>query len=152
MRRPSRKGFCLPPVRAVFTAQDVRKGQQVFLKFGLMENGTIWGHGAYLGPDFSAEYLHTLAGDAQNLLASQLYHREMIQLTPEERQAVYAEAQHLLKTNRYDPRTNSLAFTEPESRVFPSGKSRSGKPTLPDREQTLAYQPTTSTTPKRYGS
>ena len=107
-----------PSGEAVFTAQDVRKGQQVFLKFGLMENGTIWGHGAYLGPDFSAEYLHTLADDAQNLLARQLYHREMIQLTPEERQAVYAEVQHLLKTNRYDPRTNSLAFTEPESESF----------------------------------
>jgi nitric oxide reductase large subunit len=26
-----------------------------------MDNGTIWGHGALLGPDFSAEYLHTLA-------------------------------------------------------------------------------------------
>ena len=107
-----------PSGEAVFTAQDVRKGQQVFLKFGLMENGTIWGHGAYLGPDFSAEYLHTLADDAQNLLARQLYHREMIQLTPEERQAVYSEVQHLLKTNRYDPRTNSLAFTEPESESF----------------------------------
>ena len=107
-----------PSGEAVFTAQDVRKGQQVFLKFGLMENGTIWGHGAYLGPDFSAEYLHTLADDAQNLLARQLYHREMIQLTPEERPAVYAEVQHLLKTNRYDPRTNSLAFTEPESESF----------------------------------
>ncbi|HEX9078182.1 MAG TPA: hypothetical protein VF795_01260 [Desulfuromonadaceae bacterium] len=23
-----------------------------------MENGTVWGHGAYLGPDFSAAYLH----------------------------------------------------------------------------------------------
>jgi nitric oxide reductase subunit B len=33
----------------VFTAQDVLKGQQVFLKYGLMENGTIGGHGAYVG-------------------------------------------------------------------------------------------------------
>lgn len=109
----------LSPVgETVFTAQDVLKGQQVFLKYGLMENGTIWGHGAYLGPDFSAEYLHTLADDTQHLLARQHYHREMIELTPEERQAVYAEVQHLLKTNRYDPRTNSLAFTEPESDSF----------------------------------
>ena len=45
----------------LFTREDILAGQQVFLKYGLMENGTIWGHGAYLGPDFSAEYLHTLA-------------------------------------------------------------------------------------------
>jgi len=45
----------------LFTREDILAGQQVFLKYGLMENGTIWGHGAYLGPDFSAEYLHTLS-------------------------------------------------------------------------------------------
>jgi nitric oxide reductase subunit B len=28
----------------VFTRDDILSGQQVFLKYGLMENGTIWGH------------------------------------------------------------------------------------------------------------
>jgi nitric oxide reductase subunit B len=28
----------------------------VFLKHGLMEHGTLWGHGAYLGPDYTAEH------------------------------------------------------------------------------------------------
>ena len=48
----------------IFTGADILAGQQVFLKYGLMENGTIWGHGAYLGPDFSAAYLHALALEA----------------------------------------------------------------------------------------
>ena len=43
-----------PTGKTVFTHEDVSAGQQVFLKYGLMANGTIWGHGAYLGPDFSA--------------------------------------------------------------------------------------------------
>src|SRR5262245_43002506 len=47
----------------VFTADDVSAGQTVFLKYGLMSNGTIWGHGAYLGPDFSAQTLHNLTLD-----------------------------------------------------------------------------------------
>ncbi len=42
----------------IFTRSDVRNGQDVFLKYGLMDNGTIWGHGAYLGPDFGATLLH----------------------------------------------------------------------------------------------
>src|SRR5262245_57048324 len=37
----------------LFTADDVAEGQTVFLRHGLMSNGTIWGHGAYLGPDYS---------------------------------------------------------------------------------------------------
>ena len=32
-----------------------------FLPNGLMEYGTIFGHGAYLGPDFTADYLHRAA-------------------------------------------------------------------------------------------
>ena len=48
-----------PDGAVLFGSQDVRAGQQVFLKYGLMDNGSIWGHGALLGPDFSAEYRHT---------------------------------------------------------------------------------------------
>src|SRR5512135_2745336 len=56
-----------PSGETLFTRDDILGGQQVFLKYGLMENGTIWGHGAYLGPDFSAEYLHALALEAANI-------------------------------------------------------------------------------------
>jgi len=35
----------------LFTRENVEHGQEVFLKHGLMEHGTLWGHGAYLGPD-----------------------------------------------------------------------------------------------------
>ena len=34
----------------LFTRENVEPGQEVFLKYGLMEHGTLWGHGAYLGP------------------------------------------------------------------------------------------------------
>ena len=33
------------------------QGQQVFLHNGLMEYGSVFGHGAYLGPDYTADYL-----------------------------------------------------------------------------------------------
>ena len=45
----------------LFTHQDVIDGQGVFLRNGLMEYGSIFGHGAYLGPDFTADYLHRAA-------------------------------------------------------------------------------------------
>jgi nitric oxide reductase subunit B len=98
----------------VFTGEDIIAGQQIFLKYGLMENGTIWGHGAYLGPDFSAEYLHTLVLDANDTLARQNYNRGLSELTPAEKAAVNADVQQLLKQNRYDPKTETLIFTTPE--------------------------------------
>ena len=50
-----------PAGQIVFTGKDVRAGQEVFLRNGLMEYGSIFGHGAYLGPDSTAEYLHDAA-------------------------------------------------------------------------------------------
>ena len=46
---------------SLFTRADIMAGQQVFLGNGLMEYGSIFGHGAYLGPDFTTEYLHRAA-------------------------------------------------------------------------------------------
>src|SRR5262245_29632526 len=45
----------------LFTRGAIMAGQQVFLGNGLMEYGSIFGHGAYLGPDFTTEYLHRAA-------------------------------------------------------------------------------------------
>jgi nitric oxide reductase subunit B len=99
----------------IFTRNDIISGQEVFLKYGLMENGSIWGHGAYLGPDFSADYLHTLAIDAGAHFSQLIFHRPLENLTLTERSVLNAEVQQLLKTNRYDSRTGYLTFTAPES-------------------------------------
>ncbi len=97
-----------PDGSVLFTGDDVRDGQQVFLKYGLMDNGTIWGHGAMLGPDFSAEYLHTLALHGATSLAQQRYDGPLDSLTPAQRAMVEAEVRTELKHNRYDPKTGVL--------------------------------------------
>jgi nitric oxide reductase subunit B len=98
-----------PDGAVLFTAKDIQDGQQVFLKYGLMDNGTIWGHGALLGPDFSAEYLHTLALHSATSLAQQRYSSALDSLTPAQRAIVEAEVRSELKQNRYDPQTKVLA-------------------------------------------
>ncbi len=99
----------------LFTGNDILAGQQVFLKYGLMENGTIWGHGAYLGPDFSAAYLHILAIDARELLARQLFGREWSALDTAPGDTVNNAVRDLLKENRYNPQNKTLIFQEPEA-------------------------------------
>ncbi|WP_298438252.1 nitric-oxide reductase large subunit [Geobacter sp.] len=102
----------------IFTRDDILAGQQVFLRYGLMENGTVWGHGAYLGPDFSAEYLHTLAGDTAQSIARQRYGRDVRELRDAERETVAGEVGTLLKGNRYDPRSRTLVFLMPEAASY----------------------------------
>jgi len=103
-----------PGGETVFTGADVIAGQQVFLKYGLMENGTVWGHGAYLGPDFSAEYLHQLSLAASEAIATARFSCKTPALTVVQRTAVQSEVAQLLQENRFDASRGSLLFTAPE--------------------------------------
>jgi nitric oxide reductase subunit B len=98
----------------VFEGADILAGQQVFLKYALMDNGTIWGHGAYLGPDFSAAYLHQLALDVRDVFAEQNYNRPAAELTLAQQAALTVQVHDFLAENRYNPQTQTLVFTPPE--------------------------------------
>ncbi|MGB6064616.1 MAG: cbb3-type cytochrome c oxidase subunit I [Desulfomonilaceae bacterium] len=104
--------------KTLLTGQEILAGQKVFEKYGLMENGTLWGHGAYLGPDFSAAYLHTLGVEAANTMAQKLFGHDMNQPSRGERATVQDKVRLLLKQNRYDPRTRTLVFTDPEASSY----------------------------------
>jgi nitric oxide reductase subunit B len=100
--------------KVIFNRQDIESGQQVFLKYALMQNGSIWGHGAYLGPDFSAAYLHELAVDAGNAFARQEFNADLSALNEDQRSLIDARVIKLLKENRYDPALRQLKFLDAE--------------------------------------
>ncbi|MBL8630597.1 MAG: hypothetical protein JNM81_13255, partial [Rhodospirillaceae bacterium] len=52
--------------RLVYTRADIQQGQGVWQSTGGMQQGSIWGHGGYLAPDWSADWLHR---EAVGLLA-----------------------------------------------------------------------------------
>ncbi|HUF97757.1 MAG TPA: nitric-oxide reductase large subunit [Ilumatobacter sp.] len=83
----------------VFTGEDVRSGQEVFLRNGIMQFGSIFGHGAYLGPDFTADYLHRAA-----VLVEATYG------------AGGADASGRtiedFRTNTYDPATSTIVYSD----------------------------------------
>src|ERR1035438_10295793 len=81
----------------LFTRSDILAGQGVFLRNGLMEYGSIFGHGAYLGPDFTADYLHRAA-----LLAIDHYGGSASETTEAAKQQTITD----FKTNRYDSSTD----------------------------------------------
>jgi nitric oxide reductase subunit B len=103
---------------AVFSGDDISSGQAVFLKYGLMANGSIWGHGAYLGPDYSAAALHRMGEQTAEAIAQQRYRQLFAALSRSQRAAVRGEAIVALKTNRYDAATATLHFTEPQAATY----------------------------------
>src|SRR5215469_13758654 len=90
----------------LFTGEDVLAGQEVFLKNGLMEYGSIFGHGAYLGPDFTADYLHRAA-----LIANETNSDSSPDRAHERTIADF-------KANRYDESSGTLAFSAAQTEAF----------------------------------
>src|SRR5512135_3830764 len=89
----------------LFTREDIEHGQEVFLEYGLMEHGSLWGHGAYLGPDYSAEYLHRLAEVSRDVLARGRYARPVAALDVGGARDIDEAVRATVKENRYDPAT-----------------------------------------------
>ncbi len=103
---------------ALFSGEDISDGQAVFLKYGLMDNGSIWGHGAYLGPDYAAEALHRMGEETAEAIARQQYRQPMAALSRPQQAAVQAETAVSLKTNRYDTATAALRLTAPQATAY----------------------------------
>jgi nitric oxide reductase subunit B len=99
----------------LFTGDDIRAGQGVFLKYGLMDNGSVWGHGAYLGPDYSAAALHQMGLDSADFIANEQFGKPYATLDAQQQAAVGAQVAVVLKTNHYDAATDTLRLTPAET-------------------------------------
>jgi len=103
---------------AVFSGDDISNGQAIFLKYGLMANGSIWGHGAYLGPDYAAETLHRMGEQTAEAIAQQRYQQSFDALSRSQQAAVQGETTVTLKTNRYDAASATLHFTDAQAATY----------------------------------
>jgi nitric oxide reductase subunit B len=104
--------------QTLFTGEDIKGGQEVFFKYGLMEHGTLWGHGAYLGPDYTAEYLHRLAEIGRDTLAQERYGKTFQALSRGQALEIGETLKGILKQNRYDRGTDVLTFTDAEATSY----------------------------------
>ncbi len=102
----------------LFTKNNIESGQGVFLKYDLMEHGTLWGHGAYLGPDYTAEYLHKEALITQDVIAGNRFGTSYADLSPEQQGAVSQALKSQLKKNRYDSASGILTFSPGEAAAY----------------------------------
>lgn len=107
-----------PAGNVVYTDTDVAMGQQMFLKHALMDNGTIWGHGGYLGPDFSAQYLHEWATDVADVDAQRRFERRYAALSSEERATIDGGVAGRMRQNRYDPERDVLQVAAVDAASF----------------------------------
>ncbi len=72
----------------LYTRDDVIKGKGYFQEFDLMDWGTMLGMGAYMGPDFTTDFLHHRAEFLYDYYAKQMFNKPASQLSDIERGAV----------------------------------------------------------------
>jgi nitric oxide reductase subunit B len=95
-----------PDGRVLFTGDDVHAGQKVFLNHALMEYGSIFGHGAYLGPDFTDDYLHRSSAIVEG------------ELRGAGSDAAHQQTVDQFQTNRYDSDAKTLPFSAQQATAF----------------------------------
>ena len=94
----------------LFEGQDIKDGQNVWQSIGGQTVGSIWGHGAYIAPDWNADYLHRESVIMLRKLAEQdgLDYSTL----PEEEQAKYQVLlRQELRKNTYDPTTGIITYS-----------------------------------------
>src|ERR1039458_7984706 len=90
---------------ALFDGRDIQGGQGVWQSIGGQEVGTIWGHGSYVAPDWSADWLHRECMFILDRWAQAAGAPNYAGLGVEQRAALQARLQLLMRTNTYDPRS-----------------------------------------------
>lgn len=92
--------------QVLFTKAEITEGQELYQARGLMEYGSVLGHGAYLGPDFTAEYLRMATDNVADQWRAQG--------VADPRERVASE----FRANRYNPDTKTLVLTDKQVRAF----------------------------------
>jgi nitric oxide reductase subunit B len=93
----------------LFTGQDISDGQNVWQSTGGQQMGSVWGHGSYVAPDWSADWLHREAVWLMNSWARELHGEDDYTNLPVHEQAsIQARVKEEMRTNTYDPQTAEL--------------------------------------------
>ncbi|MBM4070585.1 MAG: nitric-oxide reductase large subunit [Planctomycetes bacterium] len=86
----------------VFDQGAVRQGQNVWQSLGGMELGSIWGHGSYVAPDWTADWLHREAVFILETWAKAEYSESYSELTLEEQMSLQGKLQQMMRENTYE--------------------------------------------------
>ncbi len=97
--------------RELMTAQEIKDGQNVWQSMGGQQVGSIWGHGAYVAPDWSADWLHREAVILGDTIAQDKYGKPLAELEGSEKAAVEYDLQRELRTNTYNEGNKTITVS-----------------------------------------
>src|SRR3984893_872029 len=104
--------------QVLIPAEESSNGQNVWQAMGGMESGSIWGHGSYVAPDWSADYLHREALFILNEWSQKDFSNGYDNLTSEQKAVLRQRLQDTIRKNNYDEATGRLTIEPVRARAF----------------------------------
>jgi len=104
--------------RLLFTGETIRNGQNVWQSTGGQEIGTIWGHGAYVAPDWSADYLHRQSVIVLDRWARAEGFSNYATMSAEQRAGLQGRLTEVTRHNSYDPATDTIVLDNDRAAAF----------------------------------
>ncbi|WP_066342064.1 nitric-oxide reductase large subunit [Azohydromonas lata] len=100
----------------LFTGEQIQRGQQAWMAAGGQQLGTVWGHGSYVAPDWSADWLHREAVALQKIRAAQ--HGGGQVLGDDARALVDAQVRNEMRRNTYDDATGAVRVSRERAQAI----------------------------------
>src|SRR5690349_7345637 len=104
--------------RVLFDGETIKTGQNVWQSIGGQEIGSIWGHGAYVAPDWTADALHRESVFILDAWAKREGKEGFEALDAERKAVLTARLRSIMRHNGYDPETGTLTIDPARADAF----------------------------------
>ena len=104
--------------RVLIADGEVSHGQNVWQAMGGMQVGSIWGHGSYVAPDWTADYLHREVLFILDRWAKSEFAQEYDALNSEQQAVLRQRLQDRLRKNSYDAQTGRIIIEPLRAQAF----------------------------------
>lgn len=101
-------------------AEQVSDGQNVWQAMGGMQVGSIWGHGSYVAPDWTADYLHRESVFILEAWSHADFKTAYAELTSEQQASLRQRLKNLMRTNTYDVKSGRITVDPLRANAFES--------------------------------
>ncbi|MHB8929033.1 MAG: nitric-oxide reductase large subunit [Melioribacteraceae bacterium] len=96
--------------QTIFAKSDIEEGQNIWQALGGMEVGSVWGHGSYVAPDWTADWLHRESMFVLNFWAEAQSGKKYSGLGNEEQAALKSRLQKLFRKNSFDETSGTITI------------------------------------------
>jgi len=97
--------------RVLFTGQDIKDGQNVWQSIGGQEVGTIWGHGSYVAPDWTADWLHLESTYMLDKMAQQAFNTPYDKLPADQQAQLQSRLQNEIRKNTFNAEAGTITVS-----------------------------------------